>query len=354
MAVVYSDLKFLRHRRQFDALAAGRIAPPVHVRIKPINRCNHGCWYCAYRSADLALGADMNDADAIPEHKMFEIVDDLIEMGVKAVTFSGGGEPLIYKPLPRVIERLAEGGVRIGALTNGSNLKGRVADALARHATWVRVSVDAWDDESYARARGIRVGAFSRLLDNIRAFAARGSACVLGISMIIGRDNHDRVAEIAALMKDAGASHVKLSAAIVDNDADANEAYHAPLRPTVEAGIAACRALEDDGFAVIDHYAVAGARFERSYERCPFLQFLTVIGADCTVYTCQDKAYTRDGRLGSIRERRFAEFWLSDENRSRLASFDPSVSCRHSCVAHGKNLALLELLSVDEAHADFV
>ena len=83
-------------------------------------------------------------------------------------------------------------------------------------------------------------------------------------------------------------------------------------------------------------------------------RLLTVIGADAMVYTCQDKAYTNGGRLGSIRDRRFKEFWFSDENREALARLDPSRHCTHHCVAHAKNLMLTEFLSLDPEHARFV
>jgi sulfatase maturation enzyme AslB (radical SAM superfamily) len=53
---VYSKLKFLRFRDQLDALESEHIAPPVHVRIKPMNPCDHDCWYCAYHDKNLQLG----------------------------------------------------------------------------------------------------------------------------------------------------------------------------------------------------------------------------------------------------------------------------------------------------------
>ena len=81
---------------------------------------------------------------------MAEIVEDLLDMGVEAVTFSGGGEPLLYPGLAEIITRLAGGGIRIGSLTNGSQLRGKVADVFAAHGTWIRVSIDGWDSESYA------------------------------------------------------------------------------------------------------------------------------------------------------------------------------------------------------------
>ncbi len=355
MATLYSNLKFLQYAGHIEALRAGRVAAPVHVRIKPINRCNHSCWYCAYRADQLQLGEGMNLDDKIPEDKMAEIVDDLIAMGVKAVTFSGGGEPLLYKPLPGVVERLGQAGVRVASLTNGANLRGSMAEAFARWGTWIRVSLDSWDDATYAKARSISDGQFSKLLDNIRAFSVRGSKCVLGISFIIGRDNHEHVFDVCQLLKAAGVNHVKLSGAVVANDLRANNLYHREFAPAVTAQIRRARQELNDGrFSVIDHYHELDELFEKSYSSCPFLQFLTVIGADCAVYTCQDKAYTESGLLGSIRDRSFREFWFSEENRRKLYGLDPSVACRHHCVAHGKNLAINEVLALDPDHACFV
>jgi MoaA/NifB/PqqE/SkfB family radical SAM enzyme len=354
MAILYSPLKFMHYPDRLEALRKNRLSAPVHVRIKPINRCNHKCWYCAYRSDDLKLGEDMDEQDTIPPEKMAEIVEDLIAMKVEAVTFSGGGEPLLYKSLPATIERLAEGGVRVATLTNGANLKGRMADALAAHATWVRVSVDAWDDDSYMKSRGARQGEFSSLLDNLRAFAALRSRCVLGVSLIIGRENHHRVAEVCRLFKDMGVNHVKLSAAVVGNDTAENNRYHREFAAAARSQIDQAKALADDRFAVLNHYHELEERFEKTYTRCPFLNFLTVIGADLNVYTCQDKAYTRSGTLGSIKNRRFKEFWFSDEARDLVSAFDPSRSCEHHCVSHAKNLALVEYLSVDTDHGAFV
>lgn len=355
MASVYSNLKFLRFQSQLDALATGTVAPPVHVRIKPINRCNHKCWYCAYRADNLQLGEDMNLTDRIPIERMFGIVSDLIAMGVKAVTFSGGGEPLLYKELPEVVRRLAEGGIKVATLTNGANLKGAMADAFAHHGSWVRVSLDAWDDDSYMAARGAPVGAFGRLMNNLRAFAERGGDCVLGVSFIVGEANATRLGDVLERLKAVGVHHVKVSGAVVSNDQKENNAYHRRLQPLVLNQLAEAKAALDDGrFSIVDHYHELTDRFEKDYRRCGFLQFLTVIGADSCVYTCQDKAYTATGRLGSLEERSFRDFWFSAENRERMQALDPSTACRHHCVAHHKNLILNDYLTDFGDHGLFV
>jgi len=354
MSVYYSSLKFLRFGDHLQALEQGKIVAPVHIRVKPTNHCNHKCWYCAYRTDELALGDEMVEKDYIPADKMLALAHEFVEMGVKAVTFSGGGEPLLYKPLPKIIDVLATGGIRVAALTNGSNLKGSVADAFAQHGTWVRVSLDAWDDDSYVKSRGAKPRDFSQLIENIRAFTARDTKCVLGVSLIVGHDNHPHIAEICAQLKDCGVNHVKVSGAVVSNDIAGNNVYHSPIKEEVARQIALARPLSDATFSVLNHYHDLEDRFEKHYHTCPFLQFLTIVGADQHVYTCQDKAYTKSGRMGSIADSTFKEFWFSDENQQLLKSFDPAERCRHHCVSHSKNLAIHEYLSLDQEHSYFV
>jgi MoaA/NifB/PqqE/SkfB family radical SAM enzyme len=354
MSNYYSTLKFLQFKDQLQGFAQGRIVEPVHIRIKPFNKCNHDCWYCAYRVSNLHLGEDIDYKDAIPKAKMLEIVDDVIEMGVKAVTFSGGGEPLLYKPMPEVVKRLAEGGVRVATLTNGSNLKGKVADAFAEYGTWVRVSTDAWDDASFAKSRGAREGDFTQLLQNLTEFAARDSKCVLGVSFIVDETNCSHLYDACVLLKNAGVNHVKFSGVVVSNSGAENNTYHASIRNIVTEQIERSRSLADERFAVINHYHDLDDRFQKSYTACPYLMFLTVIGADCKVYTCQDKAFTESGTLGSIKDRRFRDFWFSEENRQRLFGLDPSRECTHHCVSHSKNQAIMDLLSIDPDHGTFV
>ncbi|MBO33563.1 MAG: radical SAM protein [Rhodospirillaceae bacterium] len=354
MALLYSNLKFLDHPEHLSALREQRVVAPVHIRIKPMNYCNHNCWYCAYRYDSLQLGEDMDVADQIPHDKIFEIVEDIIDMGVKAVTFSGGGEPLLYKPLPDVISQLANADVKISSLTNGANLKGKVADAFAEHATWVRVSLDGWDDASYAKSRNIKEGDFSKLLDNMKNFIDSGTKCVLGVSMIIDNVNFEHVYDVCSLMKDIDVNHVKLSPVVVGNSVEENNAYHALIKETVGGQVERAAELQTDDFTVLDHYHELPDLFDKGYDICPFLQYLTVIGGDCRVYTCQDKAFTEGGLLGSIEEKRFKDFWFSEENRKNLFTFNPRVSCQHHCVTHSKNLALMEFLSLDQDHSHFV
>ena len=122
----YSKMKILHFPDKIRSLpeAVPQALPPIHVRVKPTNRCNHNCSYCAYRLESLSVGKDMSVRDQIPREKLLELIEDFIEMGVKAVTFSGGGEPFLYPHLAEAAAKLAASPLRFAALTNGSRLEG--------------------------------------------------------------------------------------------------------------------------------------------------------------------------------------------------------------------------------------
>ena len=94
------------------------------------------------------------------------------------------------------------------------------------------------------------------------------------------------------------------------------------------------------------------SKFEKDYNWCPFLQALCVIGADLKVYSCQDKAYTDKGLLGSLKEQGFAEFL--NGSKSKFYKINPSKDCRHHCVANHKNQMLHEYLNTDPVNQAFV
>ncbi|MCE9613783.1 MAG: radical SAM protein [Lentisphaerae bacterium] len=359
MRNVYSSAKIFHFPDRLQAIAAGELPAPIHVRLKPTNRCNHRCEYCAFRNPKLYLGEQMHEQDEIPPAKMREIVADLIAMQVRAVTFSGGGEPLRYGFIAETVAQLIAGGIKVALLTNGSRLQGDVASLLARGATWVRISIDAVDRDEYARVRAVAPAEYDRVCENMRAFAARPDrTCLFGVNFIVTRENSHQVLDFLRFARDIGIDHVKVSEVVMATSAEENLRYLTSFYASVKDQLRqAAATLASDRFRIIDKLLTPNAEmesFERGYTRCPMARVLTVIAADLNVYTCQDKAYTASGLLGSIRDCRFADLWQSEPLKRRLQSLDPSRECRHHCVAHGKNLALLDYFEADPEHVDFV
>jgi MoaA/NifB/PqqE/SkfB family radical SAM enzyme len=357
MGLLYTKAKIFHFKGKLDSLLgdSSEILAPIHIRIKPTNICSHKCRYCAYGNANLkTFGKDKVDKISIPREKMMEIIEDAIGMGVKAVTFSGGGEPFVYPHLLEAVKRLSKAHVKFAALTNGSFLQGEVAKVFALHGTWVRVSMDGWDDKSYSLYRGVPYGEFTKIINNMKAFKAFNGKCYLSVSLIVDKKNGPHVYEILKKLKDVGVSSVKISPCLVNDNAIDNNNYHKPFFHKVKKQVEKSKvSLASDSFEIFDAYAALDEKFEKDYAWCPYLQILPVIGADLNVYACPDKAYNlKNGVVGSIKERRLKDFWFSDKNK--FFKINPSKHCNHHCETNQKNRLVLEYLCASKEHLDFV
>jgi len=359
MTKLYTDSKILHFHSKLKDLSDKVLSAPIHVRLKPTNKCNHKCYYCCYRNENLYLSQLVNENDEIPHDKMKEIVSDLVRMKVKAVTFSGGGEPLCYPYIIETMEDLLNQGVKIAVLTNGSLLKGRVAKILSQRATWVRISMDAADSKMYAEIRGVNLKEFDKVCENISNFVkTQNRNSKLGINFIVTKENCKDVYKFLKLMKGLGVDHVKISESVVSTKKEKNKEYHLPFLNLVKKQIIkGFSDLADSNFKIIDKFddfADNNNYYEKKYTWCPFIQCLTVIGADMNIYSCQDKAYTQKGKIGSIRNKSLWELWFSDKAKKKIAGLNPAKDCIHHCTQHTKNLMLLDYLDINQSHLEFV
>ncbi len=352
---VYSSLKILHFQDKIESLAVDKeTTAPIHIRVKPTNACNHSCGFCAYRRDDMQLGKDMQIQDFIPRDKMLEMIEDFSEMGVKAVTFTGGGEPLVYKYIDEAAALLAEKNIKFSLLTNGAKLQGTHAEIFSKHATWIRVSLDGYDGESYAASRGCSTKEFEKVLHNIEQFQKLNGQCYMGVSYIINKESASHVYEMTKRLKDLGVNSVKLSPCIMGDTAEDNNAYHSSFYShTKELCQKAVDDFHDEQCDVFDSYHLMEGKFSKEYSWCPMMQVKPVIGADQNVYSCQDKAYNLEsGLLGSIANQRFKDFWF--DNKETFMKINPAKECNHHCVVNEHNKMLLSYLDTDEGHKEFV
>lgn len=354
MAQLYSKFKIFHYNEKVESLPLNQeVKPPLHIRIKPTNVCAHNCWYCAYRSDNYQLGSQMKLKDYIPEEKMEEILNDIIDMDVKAVTFSGGGDPFYYPYLYKTVEKLSKSNIKFAALTNGVNLKGKLADIFSKHATWLRISIDGWDDESYAKYRNIKVGEYTKVIENLKAFKQLGGDCYLGISIVVDKDNAAHVYDMIKTFYEIGVNSVKVSACLINDNIDEINAYHKPyLNDTKKQIEKAIKEFSNTNFEIQDAYYEITSRYEKEYTWCPYSQINPVIGGDMKVYNCHDKAYTDDGMLGDIKDMSFKTMW--NNNKEKFFKINPKKDCNHHCMVNTQNQYLLDYLSVDRNHLEFV
>ena len=279
---VYSDLKVFHYPKFIRNLTSGTNSP-LHVRIKPTNICNHKCYYCSYTNPKQTLGKDMVKTDFIPYEKMMETIEDLINMDVKAVTFSGGGEPTCYPYLSEVLQRLSKSKVKFAMLTNGALLSGKVAELFSKYGSWVRISIDGWDKESYQGYRG--ADDFDKVIRNIKNFDS--DTCDLGLNIVVTKENarhlYEIVKQTASYIK-----NIKISSCVVNDNVKLNITYHSILEEIVAEQLEEIRIAFGIPINYTHHDQICG--FSKDYTWCPNIQLQPVIGADQNIYSCHDKA----------------------------------------------------------------
>lgn len=353
-ATPYSNLKVFFHSEKLQEIKNEIRTAPIYVRLKPTNICNHHCYYCSYADSELGLRNDVKFQDQILWEKMKEIINDFGEIGVKAITLSGGGEPLVYPKILETMQLILEKGINLSIITNGELLDGKIAQTLA-NANWVRVSFDSPNANTYARGRGITTKDFERVCNNIKEFSKiKSKDCELGINFVINHENAEQVYDCAKLVKQLGVNHIKFTARIT-KDLDK---YHEPFKFNVIEQIhKACNELNETGFTVINKYEYDfdfSTVFKRTYSKCYMKEFVTVIAADCKVYFCHDKAYTSEGVVGNLKDISFKELWYSKDVNDRYKNFDCRKECNHHCVYDDRNIMLNTFFTLDQNHINFI
>lgn len=128
-AKLFCDVELIRRVKE-------RRIHPVHLQVNPTNRCPLNCSFCSCANRDKDAELSIDDLKAITK--------DCIDLGTKAVTITGGGDPLAYRNIGDYVVWLKEMGAESALVTNGVLFKDMVATGLGdwlNCLTWCRISV---------------------------------------------------------------------------------------------------------------------------------------------------------------------------------------------------------------------
>lgn len=350
----YSDLKITWFPEKLKSLFKSEVTAPIHIRIKPTNKCVHNCFYCVYNPKFSSIHTEVDRISEIPRYKMLEVLSDIKEMGVKAITFSGGGEPLAYPYIEEVLEKVREYEIDYAMITNAQLLSGRKAELL-RDAKWIRVSADYCNPEIFEEIRETPANKFFEVSENLRNFAKlKNPKCVFGINFVVHEKNKDKIYESAKFFKELGLDYVRFSPVWNPDFLK----YHEPFKERVIEQIKKAKEeLEDNQFKVLDTFKKDfefSNLSERTYSKCYFMQINPVIAADQIVYFCHNKAYDKSGILGSIKDKSFKEIWFSKEAADKFKTFDCKEGCKHQCSNDPKNILIGDILESMGEHINFI
>ena len=128
--------------KPFTSLIAGR---PVLATFQVNLRCNSACGYC-----DLPLNVGRYE---MTREEIRRVFSSLYRDGVRFVLVQGG-EPLLRRDLPEILEDLSAIGFHLTLITNGTKITPQLVERLGRLPVSISVSLDTLDREKYRQIRG--------------------------------------------------------------------------------------------------------------------------------------------------------------------------------------------------------
>jgi MoaA/NifB/PqqE/SkfB family radical SAM enzyme len=332
----YSPFKAAWHLDRIEALRRGEHVAPVHVHFVPSDLCNQDCGFCAYRMSGYSSNERFNDAEGnhnpnrkIPTEKALEMIDDFAAIGVKAIEYTGGGEPTAHPDISQIVTASVDKGIEAAVVSNGVLVRRKFSEELAGRMSWWRISLDAATAPTYASLRRVPAGHFKAACETIEWLAKikqalpEGKGPIVGVGFVVTKENHHEIYDAVKLVRDLGADNVRLSAMFNPDGSAYYDDIYAAARDASKAVVADFH--RPPGFRVFARFGEKLADLQHGnpdYQFCGYERLVTYVGGDQNVYRCCVYSYNDHGFLGSVANQRFRDMWFSDEVRTKLETFD--------------------------------
>tara|TARA_Y100000294_G_C8557985_1_gene337926 strand:+ start:881 stop:1795 length:915 start_codon:yes stop_codon:yes gene_type:complete len=300
-----------------------------------------------------ASSQNFNEGDEMSTGKLLEILDSCHKSGVKAIQYTGGGEPLLHPGIKKAFRKTISYGMEMALVSNGMRLDEELIDILSNVA-WVRISVDSATGGTYSILRRTKAAIFEKVIKYTEKLAKKKRGTVLGIGFVVSRENYREIYDACKLFKDLGVDNFRISATFTPLGV---KYFDGILEEIQDIAKKAKSELEDDNFTVFNLFNDRiGDLFYgvQNYDFCPMKELVPFIGADLKVYTCCILAYNDLGYIGSIENQTLEELWHSQEKQEFYKKHSPKVYCQLPCMFEKKNDFINYCINKDAKHINFI
>lgn len=146
------------------------------------HKCNYKCSYCSLWNDDVKV---------LNTERVLKLVDEVADMGCVAYAISGG-EPLLRKDLPKILERIKKRGMITKIVTNGSLVAKRIDDICGNidvlNFSFDTMNPDVPEEEGFIKVLDDRV------LEGIKAAVEKVPH--VGLNMVITKRSATELEDI--------------------------------------------------------------------------------------------------------------------------------------------------------------
>ena len=165
---------------------------PFMMMFETTLHCNMACEYCTVWSND-------RNEKIMTQEQAFRRIDEAIDLGIFALSFSGG-EPLLNPNTADYIVYGADRGLFVSMPTNGLALR-KYATALQR-LDLLEVSIDTLDEKKFAKRRGL--DSLKNIIEQLDYLIAHHRPRDIQLNAAVNLENLDDLPALAAFADERG------------------------------------------------------------------------------------------------------------------------------------------------------
>lgn len=345
--------KLIYHVGRVHRWLEGEKIYPIYMEIGLFGGCNHRCVFCA-------LDFLKYKPHLLDRRCLMRFVREAAVKGVKAILYSGEGEPLLHKDACAIIEFTKKQGIDVALSSNGVFLDKAKSAAILPFLTWVKFSLDAGTSKTYAEVHRTAPRDFKAVVSNIsdavRLKDRHRYGCVIGAQYLLIPHNYREVIATARLLRDLGVDYFVVKP--YSPHPSSTNRIRFPFRYSELFYLQdKLEKLSKGNFQVVfRRRAMEKTEQAKPYARCLGLPFIGCIMADGNVYPCNIFLGKAEFAFGNIYRESFARIW-EGRRRKRIMDFVyrrwDIGKCRKSCRLDEINRYLWELRH-PAGHVNFI
>jgi radical SAM protein with 4Fe4S-binding SPASM domain len=346
--------KLLFHPARVGAWQEGALIYPIYMEVSPSGACNHRCTFCGLDF----MGYKAHKLDTA---MLMERLTEMGRLGLKSIMYAGEGEPFLHADMVDLILHTKAAGIDVALTTNGTLMAEEISRRILPVTSWIKVSCNAGDAETYAKVHRTKAEHFDLAVRNLkRAVELRrelGTDCTLGAQSLLLPENRHSMLDLARTARDIGLDYLVVKP-YSQHPSSVTDQYKDVHYEDSEALAEELRGLSTESFSVIVRLNAMKKWDERSrpYGKCLALPFWSYIDARGGVWGCS--VFLGDERFlyGNIYEESFEAIWTGEKRRKALEWFDREfdcAGCRVNCRMDEINRYLWELKHPG-AHVNFI
>ena len=359
--------KIFRHIKHVYELYATGDTTPVHMTIGFTNYCQHKCPWCyinwqqAGSNSERSGAGDKNRKAINADNRLIAAVKEAAEMGLKAVTIVGDGEPTMHKKFTNYLKELKSYGLDIGLFTNFSFTKESIVDDILENCFFVRGSLDSAKKEYHDKTHGNND--FDLVIKNIKEMIKRRGKKkfpIIGIQYVTNTENYKDLPYAADFYKNLGVNYLTIKP-MLKNDLNiahqSNDLKFKEVFPYMKEA----ESIQNENFKVYAKYSqfieLLGRKTNDGvyYKKCQATPLSPYLDEDGNVEMCGNLK-GRGFTMGNIYQNSFKEIWNSKKRETCINKIDLK-KCPAGCKLDPLNKVLWDTFNdkdKEKIHTNFV